>query len=160
VEVLCFAPEHVPGGVGSPPGGSVYGDPTYRWIAISAGPGPHPLGGPCFELWLRAEDLEGLGKGAALHLRGGVYDLRHLVSDAFAQGEYVAFHFHGIAAGQTYDLTLDRGDGSPPESMFEGESLDSLIRALDDPEHRPMPVPVHMPRPPERREDDLQEEGQ
>ena len=156
VELLCFAPEHTPSGAGSPPGGSVYGDPTYTWIAIAAGPGPHPLGGPCFELWLRAEDLENCREEAALRLRGGPYDLRHLLSDARAHAEFLVFHFHGIAVGHNYSLTLDRGDGSPLESLFERASLDSHIHGIGDSEHWPVPIAVNVPRPPERRQHDEQ----
>lgn len=153
VELLCFAPEHVPSGAGAPPGASVYGDPTYRWISIRPGPGPHPLGGPCFELSLPAEDLEWVGKGSALRLRGGPYDLRHQISDARLNDGFLTFHFHGISVGYRYDLTLEHGDGSPPDLMFEAASLDSHIEGIGVTEHRPEPVIVHVPRGPEQWEE-------
>lgn len=108
----------------------------------------------CFELGLRAEDLDALnlGKGAAVRLRGGPYDFRHLVADAQPNGEYRMFSFCGVIAGERYDVTLERRKGARPEVLSEGASLDSLIRAAEDPEHHPIPIPIHVPRPPEKRE--------
>jgi hypothetical protein len=104
-----------------------------------------------------AHDLAHLGPFAALRLQGGPYELRHLISDAREHAEFLTFHFHGVAVGRRYDMTLDRGDNSEPATLFQGASLDSFIEGIGELEERPVPITVHVPRPEERREDEEQE---
>ncbi|KIG11902.1 hypothetical protein DB30_02306 [Enhygromyxa salina] len=151
VELLCFEPDDLPSGAGDPPGGSVYGDPTYTWTPIRPGPGPHPLGGPCFELALMAEDLEGFGEDASLRLRGGPYDLRHAFADASRRGPHRVFHFHGIAKGGKYTATVESAPDDPVV-LFEHASLDSYIAGIDAPDQQPQAIAIHIARPPEQRE--------
>lgn len=151
VEILCFAPNHVPSGAGSPPGASVYSDPSYQWIAIRPGPGPHPLGGPRFELGLESDDFDSALEGATLRLHGGPYELDHALADAHKRGRFLVFDFQGVTKGNHYAATIVR-DGGDPIALFDGASLDSYIAGIDDLELQPEPIPIHLARQPEPRE--------
>jgi hypothetical protein len=155
VELLCFPPADVPSSIAdtTPPGASIYGASEYRWRPIAAGPGPHPLGGPCFEVSLSSEDLDGLEDTAVLRLRGGPYDLRHALADAHDRGLCRVFHFDGVAKGTAYTATIEHDDAEPIV-LFSGASLDSYIAGIGDLDQQPEPLAIHLERGPEVWEPD------
>lgn len=148
VELLCFEPRHLPAGPGAPPGASIYDDPRWQWTPIHAGPRPHQLEGPCFELALPCEDLERGFADASVRLRGGFYELRHAVADAKRRGDFRVFHFHGVGKGIRYAAALEPRRGEAIE-LFTDVSLDSYILGIGDEAELPEPIPIHIPRQPE-----------
>lgn len=153
VEALLFHPSELPDPIGGddPPGKSIYQPGAYRWSPIEPGPGPHVLDGPCFELALALDDPSLVPEDALLRLYGGPYDLRQRFSQASHDGDYVRFHFHGIAKGTSYSL-----DYQPPEGeaicLFADADLDPFIDAIGDDEADVTPVafaslPITEPEP-------------